>query len=59
MNVPGKGKYIVEGHHRYVASQQTGIPVKIVEVEGAGPVGMPNWSETEWLEWNGFDWIYK
>lgn len=59
VNVNGKGKYIIEGHHRYVASQQTGIPVEVIETQGDGPIGMPNWSLTEWLEWDGFDWIYN
>jgi RHS repeat-associated protein len=59
VNVKGKGKYIVEGHHRYVTSQQTGIPVEVIETQGNGPIGMPDWSLTEWLDWDGFDWIYK
>ena len=48
VNVPGKGQYIIEGHHRYVASQQTGIPVKIQVVEGQGPIGMDDWSQVQW-----------
>lgn len=41
VDIPGKGRYIIEGHHRYVASQQSGIPVEIIVVEGSGPVSVP------------------
>ena len=51
IDIPGKGRYIVEGHHRYVASQQTGIPIEIIVIEGAGPVGMPNWEDVQWREY--------
>ncbi|WP_159519050.1 ParB N-terminal domain-containing protein [Erysipelothrix urinaevulpis] len=46
--VDGKGLFISEGHHRYVASQQTGIPVDIRVLPGGGPVGLPNWLEVQW-----------
>ena len=36
-------EFILDGHHRYVASQQTGIPVEINYVDGVGPVGLPDW----------------
>ena len=36
--------YILDGHHRYVASQITGIPVNIVVVPGGGPIGLPDWT---------------
>ena len=51
IDIPGKGRYIVEGHHRYVASQQMGIPIEIIVIEGAGPVGMPNWEDVQWREY--------
>nr|WP_243182915.1 RHS repeat-associated core domain-containing protein [Anaerosolibacter carboniphilus] len=48
VEIPGKGRYIVEGHHRYAASQQTGIPVEIKVRQGNGPTGLPDWSEVRW-----------
>lgn len=51
VEVPGKGQYIVEGHHRYVASQQTGIPVKVQVVKGQGPIGMSDWSQVQWKKY--------
>ena len=51
INIPGKGMYIVEGHHRYVASQRTGIPIEIIVVESQGPIGLPDWSEVHWKEY--------
>ncbi|WP_040292811.1 ParB N-terminal domain-containing protein, partial [Acetonema longum] len=47
-DVPGKGRFIEEGHHRYIASQETGIPVKIVVRNGNGPTGLSDWSHVEW-----------
>ena len=41
VDIPSKGRHIIEGHHRYVASQQSGIPVEIIVVEGSGPVSVP------------------
>lgn len=48
--VPGKGYYISECHHRYVASQQTGIEVDVIIRQGGGPTGLPDWSDVEWKE---------
>jgi hypothetical protein len=37
--------YILDGHHRYVASQRTGIPVDVrVSGSAGGPIGLPDWS---------------
>jgi ParB-like chromosome segregation protein Spo0J len=44
VEVPSGQRYIIEGHHRYVASQQTGIPVEVVTKQGAGPVGF-DWKD--------------
>jgi hypothetical protein len=44
VEVPGGKQFIIEGHHRYVASQLTGIPVKIIVQPGAGPVGF-SWKD--------------
>jgi len=43
VNVPGRGFYILDGHHRYAASQLTGIPIEMNITTGAGPIGLPNW----------------
>ena len=51
IEVPGKGQYIINGHHRYVASLQTGIPVEIKVVQNQGPIGMPDWSGVQWKEY--------
>ncbi len=48
--VQGKGYYISEGHHRFVASQESGIPVKIKYLDSGGPAGLPDWSGVEWRE---------
>lgn len=48
--VQGKGFFIEEGHHRFIASQQTGIPVETIIREGGGPSGLPDWSEVIWKE---------
>ena len=58
LDVSGKGRYILDGHHRYVASQLTGIPVPLRLVQGEGPIGYPDWSYTEYVSWNGFDWTH-
>ncbi|MFD8495866.1 LamG-like jellyroll fold domain-containing protein [Amycolatopsis sp. NPDC059657] len=47
-------EYIEEGHHRYVASVKTGIPVERITVDGA-TVGMPDWSGVGYEPFNG-DW---
>ncbi len=49
MEVAGKGKFIIEGHHRYVASIKTGIPVDVVFSKGK-TVGLPDWNDVEWKE---------
>jgi len=46
-NVPGRGAYIHDGHHRFAASQLTGIPVDVHITTGPGPTGFPNWSFVE------------
>lgn len=43
--LPDGREFILDGHHRYVASQQTGIPVDINYVDGVGPVGLPDWAK--------------
>ena len=43
INVPGRGTYILDGHHRYVAGQMTGIPVEMEITTQPGPIGLPNW----------------
>ena len=40
--VPGRGTYIMDGNHRYVASHITGKSVDILYVKG-GPIVLPNW----------------
>ena len=44
IRVPGRGVYILDGHHRYVASNITGIPLRINIRNSAGPIGWPDWS---------------
>lgn len=51
VDIEGKGKCLTEGHHRYVASQQTGIPVDEVGKKGSGPVGLPDWLEVTWKKY--------
>lgn len=46
VRLPDGRQFILDGHHRYVASLKTGIPVDINVMEAPGPVGYPNWSET-------------
>jgi ParB-like chromosome segregation protein Spo0J len=45
VKTPKGQTYITDGHHRYMASQVTGIPVEVRVIEGAGPVGFPNWND--------------
>lgn len=47
----GNARYLQEGHHQYVASQMTGIPVEVRVQKGGGPVGFPNWSEVQWKDY--------
>ena len=51
VEIPGRGKYILNGHHRYVASKQTGIPIEIRTISGEGPIGMPDWRDVELREY--------
>jgi hypothetical protein len=51
VDVEGKGKFITEGHHRYVASKESGLPVDIKIKKDSGPTGMPDWSYVEWKEY--------
>ena len=55
INVPGKGKFIVEGHHRYIASLQTGIPVRYYMIEAKGPIGESDWTNVEWKDYQNED----
>jgi hypothetical protein len=48
--VDNKGIYIEEGHHRFIASKETGIPVMIKYKGNSGPVGFSNWLEVKWKE---------
>jgi hypothetical protein len=50
-DVQGKGRFIEEGHHRFIASQETGIPVGVTVKNGSGPAGLSNWSEVEWKKY--------
>ena len=59
VNVEGKGRFLLEGHHRYVASKMMGVEIDLIEIQGNGPIGLKNWSQVEWTGWNGFEWIYK
>lgn len=49
--IDGKGHYLQEGHHIYVASVETGIPVEKIYLPHSGPSGMPNWKYVEWKEY--------
>ena len=49
--VEGKGVFITEGHHRFVASKETGIPVDIITKKSGGPVGFPSWEFVEWKKY--------
>ena len=46
--IEGKGVFITEGHHRFVASKETGISVDIIKKKSHGPVGFPSWKDVEW-----------
>ncbi len=43
-----KGKFILDGHHRYVASQMTGTKIDIIIQEG-GPIGFADWTFVNWI----------
>jgi uncharacterized protein (DUF1015 family) len=51
--LPNGKEYLYEGHHRYVASMRTGIPVDREVTEGEGPVGLPDWSKVTYQQWFG------
>jgi hypothetical protein len=44
IEIPDGRRFIIEGHHRYVASQLTGKPVDVRIEPGAGPVGF-DWKD--------------
>ena len=39
------GISILDGHHRYVASQRKGVPIRTYEESPNGPRGMDNWKD--------------
>ncbi len=41
--LPGGREFILDSHHRYVASLETGVSVDINYIDGVGPVGLPDW----------------
>jgi hypothetical protein len=49
--LPNGKEYILDGHHRYVASMRTGILVDRTVTEGPGPVGLPDWSKVNYENW--------
>ena len=44
VELPDGRQFILDGHHRFVASERTGIPVEIRIQKAPGPVGF-NWNE--------------
>jgi ParB-like nuclease domain len=42
-------EYILDGHHRYVASQLTGVPVPKVVARDVWDVGFPDWSDVSYV----------
>ncbi len=48
VDVPGKGKFILDGHHRFVASQIANKPISM-NIKKSGPVGMKDWSNVDWV----------
>ncbi len=46
--VPGKGYYVQEGHHRLAASKLSGYPVDIKILGTSGPIGMDDWQSVKW-----------
>ena len=45
VELPDGRQFLLEGHHRYVASQKTGVPVDVHVTPGEGPVGF-GWERT-------------
>lgn len=48
-DVPGKGTFIADGHHRYVASKLMGIQPNISYLPIGGPVGFPDWTSVRYV----------
>ena len=48
-DVPGRGKFIADGHHRYVASKLMGIKPEITYLPTGGPVGYADWSSVRYV----------
>ncbi len=46
VELPDGRRFILDGHHRYVASQRTGIPIDQFTIKGEGPVGF-NWENVK------------
>lgn len=45
--LPDGREFLIDGHHRYVASKRTGKPVNRIYYDGEGPRGLPDWSHVE------------
>ena len=50
--LPDGREFLLEGHHRYVASQKTGIEVPIRVTQTEGPVGF-NWAHVKYERLDG------
>jgi hypothetical protein len=50
--LPDGREFLLEGHHRYVASQKTGIEVPIRVTQNEGPVGF-NWAHVKYERLDG------
>jgi RHS repeat-associated protein len=49
IQLPDGRIFLMEGHHRYVASLRAGISLPIhIEHVTAGPIGLPDWSRVEY-----------
>ena len=46
--LPDGRRFILDGHHRYVASQLVGIPVDMNITYGSGPIGWPDWTDVSY-----------
>lgn len=51
--VAGKGWFIEEGHHRYIASKIVNKPIEVVYKKTSGPTGMIDWTEVIWKAFIG------
>ena len=47
--VSGRGYFIADGHHRYVASRFMGIEPRFTYLPPGGPIGLPNWSTVKFV----------